>query len=345
VDVLTFYPLEGEHGLEACLEITERPKRLVMQRYGLIEDRTTGRLTPVGGVASAAAAAVPAGDGGSVRVIEYWDDEYFACVVDGHVAKRGRHGYGQAPYSLAYGDQTPSRDPAKASASMLAPMLYLVPLLDRLITMKQNAVHLYAYPAPKLTGCASWENSIGDNGRPRPIEFRPGHIFPLYPGEDLSFLQWTGTPPDLEEVIALTRSLIEQAGVPSVLFGLPPTGSASGYLLNQLINAARVSFNQISRHAERALERVVALLWRLVEQRIGETVYVHAGATAGGWLGLSPKDIGGYYGCRVQVRALAPADTIAEGSFAAGMVNAKLASRRWAMQEKLGIANPDAMQD
>ena len=259
VDVTTFYPLEGEDGLEACLEIAERPRHLVQRRYGLITDKRSGRLVPAGGDSqpmdgSGTQPEAPnAAPRATARVVEYWDDEYFAYLVDGHLVRRGRHGYGAIPYVHAYGDQTPSRDPAKAGVSMLASMEYLIPLLDQLLTMKQNALFLYAYPTPKITNFSPLDPSLSNDGRPRALDFRPGEILPLYQGEDLTFLQWQGTPPDLDELIAQTRAMIDQAGAPSVLFGVPPDGNTSGYLLNQLINTARVSFQQVARHAEQAL--------------------------------------------------------------------------------------------
>ena len=351
VDVTTFYPLEGEDGLEACLEIAERPRHLVQRRYGLIVDRRSGRLVPAGGDAPTADESTAQPDRpttaarGTARVVEYWDDEYFAYVVDGHLVRRGRHGYGAIPYVHAYGDQTPSRDPAKAGVSMLASMEFLIPLLDQLLTMKQNALFLYAYPTPKITNFSPVDSSLGNDGRPRALDFHPGEIVPLYQGEDLSFLQWQGTPPDLDELIAQTRAMIDQAGAPSVLFGIPPDGNASGYLLNQLINTARVSFQQISRHAEQALEQIVRLMWRLVETRIGETVYVFEADGDEGWIGLEPRDIDGYHAVRVRLDPLGPADDVAQGSLAASLVSARLASRRWAMREKLGIEDAEAVED
>ncbi len=344
VDVTTFYPLEGDEGLEACLEIAERPRELVRRRYGLIADRGTGRLAPADGQGERPDVP-PAARGGLARVVEYWDAEHFAVMVDGHLVRRGRHGYGAPPYVLAYGDQTPSRDPAKAGVSMLASMEYLIPLLDQLLTMKQNAVFLYAYPTPTLRGYTPADASLGDDGRPPPIDFRPGEVFPLYADEDLSFLQWSGTPPDLDELIAQTRAMIDQAGVPSVLFGIAPGGNASGYLLNQLINAARVAFQQIARHAEQALDRIVRLMWRLVETRIGETVYVFDADGEAGWIGLGPSDIEGYHAVRARVDPLGPADDVSQGSLASRLVDARLASRRWAMQEKLGVTDAEAMED
>ena len=304
MDVTTFYPLEGEDGLEACLEIAERPRHLVQRRYGLIVDRRSGRLVPAGGDAQADPGPVGAplvGARPTARVVEYWDDEYFAYLVDGHLVRRGRHGYGAIPYVHAYGDQTPSRDPAKAGVSMLASMEFLIPLLDQLLTMKQNALFLYAYPTPKITNFSPIDPNLGNDGRPRALDFQPGQILPLYAGEDLTFLQWQGTPPDLDELIAQTRAMIDQAGAPSVLFGIPPEGNTSGYLLNQLINTARVSFQQIARHAEQALERVVQLMWRLVETRIGEPVFVFEAEDEQGWIGLGPQDIDGYHAVRVRL--------------------------------------------
>ena len=356
VDVTTFYPLEGEDGLEACLEIAERPRHLVQRRYGLIADRRSGRLVPAGGDPVGAplvgaqsnpgpAGAPNAAPRATARVVEYWDDEYFAYLVDGHLVRRGRHGYGAIPYVHAYGDQTPSRDPAKAGVSMLASMEYLVPLLDQLLTMKQNALFLYAYPTPKITNFSPIDPSLNNDGRPRALDFQPGQILPLYPGEDLTFLQWQGTPPDLDELIAQTRAMIDQAGAPSVLFGVPPEGNASGYLLNQLINTARVSFQQVARHAEQALERIVQLMWRLVETRIGETVFVFEAEDDHGWIGLGPQDIDGYHAVRVRLDPLGPADDVAQGTLAASLVGARLASRRWAMREKLGIEDAETVED
>ena len=348
VDVTTFYPLEGEDGLEACLEITERPRHLVQRRYGLITDRRSGRLVPAAGDTQADPGPVGAplvGARPTARVVEYWDDEYFAYVVDGHLVRRGRHGYGAIPYVHVYGDQTPSRDPAKAGVSMLASMEYLIPLLDQLLTMKQNALFLYAYPTPKITNFSPIDPNLSNDGRPRALDFRPGEILPLYQGEDLTFLQWQGTPPDLDELIAQTRAMIDQAGAPSVLFGIPPDGNTSGYLLNQLINTARVSFQQIARHAEQALEQIVRLMWRLVETRIGETVFVFEAEGDEGWIGLDPQDIEGYHAVRVRLDPLGPADDVAQGTLAASLVSARLASRRWAMREKLGMEDAEAVED
>ena len=320
----------------------------MQRRYGLIVDRRSGRLVPAAGDAQADPGPVGAplvGARPTARVVEYWDDEYFAYLVDGHLVRRGRHGYGAIPYVHAYGDQTPSRDPAKAGVSMLASMEFLIPLLDQLLTMKQNALFLYAYPTPKITNFSPIDPNLGNDGRPRALDFQPGEILPLYAGEDLTFLQWQGTPPDLDELIAQTRAMIDQAGAPSVLFGIPPEGNTSGYLLNQLINTARVSFQQIARHAEQALERVVQLMWRLVETRIGEPVFVFEAEDEQGWIGLGPQDIDGYHAVRVRLDPLGPADDVAQGTLAANLVSARLASRRWAMREKLGIEDAEAVED
>ena len=149
----------------------------------------------------------------------------------------------------------------------------------------------------------------------------------------------------LDELIAQTRAMIDQAGAPSVLFGVPPEGNASGYLLNQLINTARVSFQQVARHAEQALERIVQLMWRLVETRIGETVFVFEAEDDHGWIGLGPQDIDGYHAVRVRLDPLGPADDVAQGTLAASLVGARLASRRWAMREKLGIEDAETVED
>ena len=51
VDPLTYYPVLGEDGVEACLEITQRPRRLMMRKYGMVEDGQA-KLTVAAGAAA-----------------------------------------------------------------------------------------------------------------------------------------------------------------------------------------------------------------------------------------------------------------------------------------------------
>ena len=48
---------------------------------------------------------------------------------------------------------------------------------------------------------------------------------------------------------------------------------------------------------------------------------------------------------RVRLDPLGPADDVAQGTLAASLVSARLASRRWAMREKLGIEDAESVED
>ena len=339
VDPLSFYPVFGEDGLEACLEITQRPRRLMARKFESISaPERLGQPLP--------AEEGSAGAGGTVEVVEYWDRWYYVLLVDGRRVRSGRHGYGQVPYFQASGEQSASRDPRYSGMSTLFAIRWLVPLLDSLLTMKQNAAFLYAYPTPFIRSPVGTPFEGGEDGRPQVVEWTPGRMIPLYPGEDPGFVQWQGTPPDLDELISIVRGLIDRAGLASVLYGQGPGSDSSGYMVNQLINAAKVKYDPIVKSAEACLERLVGFLYQLLENKVGEEVFVWSrGDSEQGWVGLSGDDIRGYYACKARIEPLMPTDDIAQGMFGTNLVKAGLVSKRWAREEKLGISNPEDMAE
>ncbi len=345
VDPLTFYPVTGEEGLEACLEVSEKSKRLLMQRYDLAEDEN-GKLVPAKGKKTAKGRRKTLQADGTAEVVEYWDRSHFVLLVDGRRVKSGEHGYGRVPYFAACGEQSASRDPKHAGFSTIYAIRWLVPLLDSLLTMKQNAAYLYAYPTPFIRSPLGTPFEGGEDGRPQTVEWTPGKMIPLFPGEEPGFVQWRGSPPDLDEMIAHVTALIDRAGLASVMYGTGPGAGSSGYMVNQLMNPARVKYDPIVKNAEAMLERMTSFVLELIESKVGEEVFVWAGADDGdGWLGLSGEDIRGYYGCEARMEPLLPTDDIAQGMFGANMARAGLVSRRWAREAKLGIANPEEMED
>ena len=345
VDPLTFYPVVGEEGLEACLEVSEKSKRLLMRRYDLVEDES-GKLV------SAKRKSGPSGrrealeTDGSAEVIEYWDRSHFVVLVDGRMVKAGEHGYDRVPYFAAYGEQSASRDPKHAGISAIYAIRWLVPLLDSLLTMKQNAAFLYAYPTPFIRSPLGTPFEGGEDGRPQMVEWTPGKMIPLFPGEEPGFVQWRGSPPDLDELIAHVRQLIDRAGLASVMYGTGPGAGSSGYMVNQLMNAARVKYDPIVKNAEAMLERLAGFMLELVEKKVGEEVFVWVGSAGkDGWIGLSGDDVRGYYACEVRMEPLLPTDDIAQGMFGASMAQAGIVSKRWTREAKPGIANPEEMEE
>ena len=293
VDPLTFYPVLGEAGLEACVEVSEKSKRLLTQRYDLVEDES-GKLVAAKGKMGPSGRRKALQMDGNAEVVEYWDRSHFVVLVDGHTVNTGEHGYGRVPYFVAYGEQSASRDPKHAGMSAIYAIRWLVPLLDSLLTMKQNAAFLYAYPTPYIRSPLGTPFEGGEDGRPQTVEWTPGKMIPLYPGEEPGFVQWRGSPPDLDEMIAHVRQLIDRAGLASVMYGTGPGAGSSGYMVNQLMNAARVKYDPIVKNAEAMLERMAGFVLELVEKKIGEEVFVWAGTgIEDGWTGLSGDDIRG----------------------------------------------------
>jgi hypothetical protein len=124
----------------------------------------------------------------------------------------------------------------------------------------------------------------------------------------------------------------------------------SGYLVNQLIAAARMKFRPLVAHAERAHEQMVQLLWDIVENQIERPLYTYArnidreGDRQEGWIALDPKDINGYRQVRITVNPLLPTDTYAQTSRVLAELQGGLRSVRSSMEE-IGVEQPDRMMD
>ena len=99
------------------------------------------------------------------------------------------------------------------------------------------------------------------------------------------------------------------------------------------------------------LSRMIAFIWRLVETRVKDDVWVWGTEPSKEkdndkrWLKFGPSDIDGYYRCDVTSRPLVDQMVISRGNFAAQMVRAQLMSRMHAIEWGLGIENPEAMLD
>ena len=168
----------------------------------------------------------------------------------------------------------------------------------------------------------------------------------LWPDEEIGFLEWKGSVPDLDELIGLLNSMVDQAGLAQVLFGIDPTGE-SGYRLNQLISAARTKFKPIISHTERALEQLIHALWDIVEFQIKEPVYLYSkgkGKATTGWIGLGPDDLNGYRQVEVKLSPIMPTDAYARSSMTINQVKSGLLDVRTALED-LGREQPEEIMD
>jgi len=349
LDPLTVYPRWSEKGLEEVLEVTKRPKIYVAKRFNVGAWGQDG--SPLIGQNFAVDAQINMS--GECEFWERWDHEYVEFYINGKLVDYKEHGYKRVPYFIALGTQTSSSNPAHEGLSVGHQLKHLIPALDSLLTMKTNSAFLTAYPTFKRErdmGApgrrASDTEAEEDDGGAAGEEFEPGHIYEGLPGERLEVVQLPPVGKDLDESIQIIMGIIGKVGVPSVLEGMHSPNRVSGYAYSEMLNVSRTKYTTIIRNASFAYEQMIQFLWWLIEKRVMDEVPIWGDdGEKETWLELGPSDVNGYRAVKVIIEPLLPEDDIAQGQHAAAMVQAGMWSTRYARESKMGIPDPEAMDD
>lgn len=338
-DPLTIYPMWSEFGLYGILEVDERSPLTLDQSRWTVTDRpeldelmrTKGQgVTP-----------------GKVKFQQWWTPDTITYGVNGQVVHHQTHKYGVPPYAYAFGLGASSYEPKRMGYSVLYPVRYLLPYLDRLLSQKGTAIRIWCWPTPifRQTSLAQQLGQGGDEATDQEGEvplrrFRlvPGQPVTLYQDEEVTFLTWQGNGPDADEMVRLVQSMIEKAGLADTLYG--QSSGDSGYAINQLIAAARMRWKPIVAHADRAMELMIARMYDIIEFQIGQVVHVYAHGEKRGWVSLGPDDLQGYRQIKVKLNPILPTDEYAISSRMLNEVRGGLRAPDTAM-EKIGIAQPD----
>lgn len=339
VDPLNVYPIWSEFGLEAVLEVDQRDLlSLRPESYNLVSKG--GKVIP-----ELWDFARVKGEEGSLTFRQLWTRDKLIYAVEDRIVHVEAHGYGAPPYVYAMGDAVSTRDPGKMGLSMLFPLRYLQPYFDRLLSQKGTAIRFFCWPT-LVYEQAEPQTALGDDAslaeEANQLQIRPGKILPILQGERLYFLTWQGSGPDIDRQIAMVKGLMDQAGLPGVMYG-DPGGTDTGYAINQLIAAARMKFKPTVAHAQRALEQVLGIILDIIEYKAKQTLYVYAPGPRGkkgGWIGLGPEDIAGWRQVTVRLNPVMPTDKYATSSRVINEVKAGLRSELSGMEE-LGIEHPD----
>ncbi len=354
VDRLQMIFGEGEFGDSWCVEYGEYPRSHLALMYGMAESEG-GLVNPeyfFGG--SPKPEGFQSSPTGLARKWEYWDADWWCVVVDGYLAPGWPKKNPYAPH-LPYFR-------AKVEQHPLGPLRFLAPGLDALLTMKMNWAYLSAYPNPVVVSVpnANVPNvdlPVGESDEPGVVNWVPGKMIELPSGKDIKFLQVPPTGQDLNQMADELRSLIEVAGIPTIMRG--SAGSDfSGYLANQMLSAAKMTYTLLGTVAARQLERASKFLWWLVEHRIQDTVYVleEAGEADSGerkWLGLRPTGkvsateapIDLLADLSVKYRPTLPTDEQARTMVAIQGMTSGLYSQLYALRDVIQVEDADAIMD
>lgn len=359
----------GEYGDAWVIEYGEFAKAYLRSRYKMVEIEgrlhdpkhiIEGRSQPEGLMAS---------NTGVVVKIEFFTPQEWHLIIDGTEAPGWPKPNPYAPHIPYF------RADNYDSESLLYSLLYLVPRLDELLTMKMNWASLAAYPNPVLESIPNAQTVLGldeplgvgesESGDEEPFEWKPGKLIETPPGKKFGFISPPGVGRDLNELSMIFRSLIEVAGIPSIMRGAMMSGE-TGYLANQQMAAASVSYRVASTSGQRQLEKGIEFSHWLIQEKVRQTVYII------GWestnpktkqptkksnrvpLGLSPNESGPQVAnlsrvgrVEVRYRPVLPTDDQARAMIAIQLTNSSkpLSSRRAAIETWLQEEDPDGIME
>lgn len=366
VDRLSMLFGDGEYGDEWALEYGEYPLPYIKGRYGLARDqdgelfdphsKISGRPKPEGYLQS---------NGGRCIKLEFFDADEWHVLIDGIEPTGWPKKNPYSPFKPYF------RAKAHESESLLYSLLYLVPRLDELLTMKLNWVYLGSYPNPIISstpsqdGMPGLDGPLGDVANPagKKLTWLPGQLMELPPGQQLTFLAPPPIGADTNDLLTIFRGLIEIAGVPSVMRG-SSTGGDSGYLANQMLAAAAMHYKLAGAALQRQHEQAMDFMHWMVPNLIKQTVWVQGWQeidkktnrpkTKAGraWLALSPDEqsqntapVSKLGPVSFTFRPTLPTDEQARAMVAIQLTNPgnQLVSKRYALEEWVQVDDADAV--
>lgn len=381
VDRLSMLFGDGEYGDDWAIEYGEYPRPALANKWDMVVEpgEGTGRYSQtdtlgntvtmtrqqlvdprniLGGKPASQGMLLTGGAGLSTKV-EYWDAEWWCVVIDGTMAP----GFPKVnPYAPRIPYFRAKSDP------VLFALSFLVPGFDSLLTMWLNWTYVGAYPTPQMTSPANAAPSLGDvglemepgGGENKKAVWKPGMQIEPPPGYVFSFVSPPPIGQDVQQMAQIYRQLIESAGVASVLRGAAGS-DYSGYLANQLIAAATLTYKNLGTAMQSQLAAMGQFMWHVINTRIKQEVYVLATEEDAkkketkNWLGLKPT--GAMNGqcapidmlakMEVKLRPVLPTDEQAASMIASQLTQPvnQLISKNTARERYLQMEDPEGEGD
>jgi len=343
VDPMTVYPVWGEFGLDAVIEVSERPLKRVQRMAG-----------PFGGLPLDGEQVKPSS---TVSVIEYWDEEWMALLVSVGGAYKWvgamKHGLRRIPYWIAFGEETSSTNPKYEGLSTLYKIKDVNSPINQMLTIKFNRAFLTGYPTYQSSGVTGDETDV-EGGGPQPVKLEIGKINPIdNPDEQILPVPVPEFSSDIEEMVGLMLQLSAETQIGEEATGGDAFSGESGFLRAMRTEQARTGYHQIIAHAERELSDLMNWMLEMAERKnlrlwvLERKQKVNADRVdeeIGGWIPLLPGYADGYYNLEVKIEPYNPVMDVARGTYAANQKERGFWSSRFA-HEFSGIGQPDEMED
>lgn len=270
--------------------------------------------------------------------VEYWDEDWVGYIADREwVWGPVRHHYGFLPYIQALPANSMNLmdgKPEERYQGVLYPVHSLLMEEARLMSQYSTLMKVYAWRTLDFVG----NQASAEKTRQNYEIFGGMNVVPT--GVEVRASPYVPPPPEILQELNIVQTAIEMATFPNVIRGVRPKGVSAGFGISILAGMARLVFQGVADGTSRCLERVNTGFLKLVENKAGEKVTVHARSEVHSFdQGIGPEDIKGYHENIVGLKAEAPEERERQSLLARQLYTSGMTSL-YEAQKRIGIINP-----
>ena len=259
-----------------------------------------------------------------VTVIEYWDSNWNALLVDNQLVWINEHEYGFVPLSEAHCMGTPLSDMRWAYQSVLGPIMDSLKQQYIMASKMATGVDLYYYPKV-LVQSPTGQAVILDSGV-------PGVETQIPPDAKVTVLNPTTNAQVMQQLMSFLRADEQIGGIPEVAFAAEPANLQSGFAVSQVLSQVMDKIYDKKIAIEQALGWDFGHKLQLIE-KFGDmdglklSVPVTSSETGGRGgkrttlIDITPSDVSGRHYVEVMIQPELPQDRMIKAQLASAFRN------------------------
>ena len=295
---------------------------------------------------------LPDDENQKVPVVEYWDKEWHALLVDEQLVWVNRHDYGFVPICEAHCMDTPLADMRWAYNSVLGPIMDSLKQQYAAASKLATGVDLFYWPKV-LVQSASGQAVILDSGM-------PGVESHIPPDAKVTVIQPTPNAQVLSQLMGWLKADEQLGGIPEIAWGAEPSSLQSGFAVSQVLSQILDKIHDKKTNLELALGWDFAHKLQLVEKfgvmdgaylkvPTGDSNYVYEdGSRKSTLVEIKPGDVDGRTHVAVTITPELPQDRMVKAQLAqayrTGGVDGKPLVDDQTILEMLEFEHPDLIR-
>ena len=245
-DPLDVYPVKGHDGIEWYTKCSERSVRSLKAEIARRRKAGVNRWAGVD--------LSEADDNDMVEIVEYWDEDHCAAVLetsegDGKLLYVRKHDYGFVPLAEARCMETPLPEMEWASQPVLYVIMDSLKGMYKLASKLATGVDLFYWPRI-LVESASGQTVVLDSGAVGVESY-------ITPGSKVTVLNPTPNDRVIGQLMGWYTGDVQLGGIPDIAWGSEPSNLQSGFAISQVL--AQV-MDKIAPH-QIALEKMIGWDW------------------------------------------------------------------------------------